>query len=121
MDPILELATKLADMLASDPRFTTLRTLEHHVLKDPEMRRLLEDYEKSRMALDHKQRNFHPISPDEKRAHAEVTQRVHAVPVLLDLARAQADYAQMMDAVNRAIHERLQAGLADPAADAPPA
>src|SRR5262245_61481181 len=111
MDSILEQATKLAEMLASDPRFTKLRQLENDVLKDPEKRRLLEDYEKSRMTLEHKQREFHPITPEEKKAHAEVTKKVHAVPVLLDLARAQADYAQMMDQVNRTIHEKLRAGM----------
>src|SRR5688572_30802220 len=111
MDPILEQATKLAEMLAADPRFTKLRKLESEVLGDQEKRRLLEEYEKSRMTLELKQREFQPISPEEKKAHAEVTKKVHAVPVLLDLARAQADYAQMMDQVNRTIHEMLRAGL----------
>jgi cell fate (sporulation/competence/biofilm development) regulator YlbF (YheA/YmcA/DUF963 family) len=111
MDPILEEARKLAEMLATDARFTTLRDLETSVLKEPETRRLLEDYEKSRLELEHKQQNMHPISPDEKHAHAEITKKVHAVPALLDLARAQADYAQMMDLVNRTIHERLRAGF----------
>jgi len=111
MDPILELATKLGEMLASDPRFTKLRQLESDVLQDPEKRRLLEDYEKSRVTLELKQREFHPISPDEKKAHAEVTKKVHGVQALLDLARAQADYAQMMDQVNRTIHEKLRAGM----------
>jgi cell fate (sporulation/competence/biofilm development) regulator YlbF (YheA/YmcA/DUF963 family) len=114
MDPILEQAKKLAEMLATDPRFTKLRKLESEVLGDPEKRRLLEDYEKSRMNLEHKQREFHPISPDEKKAHAEITKQVHAVPVLLDLARAQADYAQMMDQVNKTIHERLRADVEAP-------
>jgi cell fate (sporulation/competence/biofilm development) regulator YlbF (YheA/YmcA/DUF963 family) len=111
MEPILEQATKLAEMLATDPRFLKLRQLENDVLKDVEKRRLLEDYEKSRLTLEHKQLNLHPISPEEKKAHAEVTKRIHAVPVLLELARAQADYAQMMDLVNRTIHSRLRAGL----------
>jgi cell fate (sporulation/competence/biofilm development) regulator YlbF (YheA/YmcA/DUF963 family) len=111
MDPILEQANKLAEMLAADPRFLKLRQLEGDVLYDPEKRRLLEEYEKSRMTLEHKQREFHPISPEEKKAHAEVTKKVHAVPLLLDLARAQADYAQMMDQVNRTIHEKLRARL----------
>ena len=111
MDPILEQAQKLAEMLAADPRFTTLRQLEGDVLNDPEKRRLLEDYEKSRLALELKQRELQPISPDEKKAHAEVTKRVHGVPALLDLARAQADYAHMMDQVNRTIHDLLRADL----------
>jgi cell fate (sporulation/competence/biofilm development) regulator YlbF (YheA/YmcA/DUF963 family) len=111
MDPILEQATKLGEMLASDPRFTKLRELESDVLKDPEKRRLLEDYEKSRVTLELKQREFHPISPEEKKAHAEITKKVHGVPALLELARAQADYAQMMDQVNRTIHEKLRAGM----------
>lgn len=111
MDPILEQAQKLGEMLANDARFTKLRTLESDVLNDPEKRRLLEDYEKSRLALEHKQQHMHPISPDEKKAHAEITKQVHAVQDLLDLARAQADYAQMMDQVNRAIQDRLRAGF----------
>jgi cell fate (sporulation/competence/biofilm development) regulator YlbF (YheA/YmcA/DUF963 family) len=116
MDPILEQANKLAEMLAIDPRFTKLRKLENEVLGDQEKRRLLEEYEKSRMGLELKQREFLPISPDEKKAHAEVTKKVHAVPVLLELARAQADYAQMMDQVNRTIHEKLRADLETPQA-----
>lgn len=111
MDPIIEHARRLAEMLAADPRFTKLRQLESDVISDPENRRLLEDYEKSRMSLELKQRKFQPITPEEKKAHAEITKRVHGVPVLLDLARAQADYAQMMDQVNRTIHEKLKAGL----------
>jgi len=120
MDPILEQARKLAELLAADPRFIALRRLENEVLKDAGTRRLLEDYEKSRLSLDHKQRNFQPISPDEKHAHAEVTERVHAVPALLDLARAQADYAHMMDQVNRTIHELLKSGMASAADGSPP-
>jgi cell fate (sporulation/competence/biofilm development) regulator YlbF (YheA/YmcA/DUF963 family) len=108
MDAILDMARGLARMLAADPRTTTLRALEDQILKDAEARRLLEDYEKSRLTLDYKERNMQPIGPEEKRAHAEVTRRVHAVPALLELARAQADYAQMMDEVNRAIHDVLR-------------
>jgi cell fate (sporulation/competence/biofilm development) regulator YlbF (YheA/YmcA/DUF963 family) len=113
MDSILEQAKRLAEMLATDSRFTTLRRLENEVLGDAEKRQLLEDYEKSRMSLELKQRELQPISPEEKKAHAEVTKRVHGVPVLLELARAQADYAQMMDQVNKTIHERLRADLAE--------
>ena len=38
MDPIIEQARKLAEMLAADPRFTKLRQLESDVLSDPEKR-----------------------------------------------------------------------------------
>lgn len=111
MDPIIEQARKLAEMLAADPRFTKLRQLEGDVLSDPANRKLLEDYEKSRLSLELKQRELKPITPEEKKAHAEITKQVHGVQVLLDLARAQADYAHMMDQVNRTIHSRLRAGL----------
>ena len=111
MDPILEQARKLAEMLAADPRFTKLRKLESDVIGNPEKRRMLEEYEKSRLSLEHKQQHFHPITPEEKHAHADITKKLHAEPILLDLARAQADYAQMMDQVNRTIHSLLRAGL----------
>lgn len=110
-DAILAEAEKLAALLAEDPRFKKLRETENAVLAKPELKRLMETYEQSRLGLARKEREFTPVSPDEKRALAEMQRKVQGEPLLLDLAKAQADYAAMMDKVNRAIHSRLRAGF----------
>ncbi|HYC78070.1 MAG TPA: YlbF family regulator [Planctomycetota bacterium] len=110
-DAILAQADKLAELLAADPRFERLRAAEDAVLKTPELKRLMEEFEQARLSVARKEREFTPVEPSEKRALADLQRRVQDSAPLRDLAKAQADYAQMMDRVNRAIHARLQAGL----------
>jgi cell fate (sporulation/competence/biofilm development) regulator YlbF (YheA/YmcA/DUF963 family) len=110
-EAILAEAEKLAALLAGDPRFRRLRDVENAVLARPELKRMMEDYERSRLALLQKERDFTPIEPDQKRAHAELHRRVQDEATLRDLAKAQADYAAMMDKVNRVIQSKLRADL----------
>jgi cell fate (sporulation/competence/biofilm development) regulator YlbF (YheA/YmcA/DUF963 family) len=115
MDEIQAAAERLADLLIADARFTSLREVENKVLGKPELKRLMEEYEQARLTLGRKEREFTPIEPSEKRAYADLARRVQDEPLLLELAKAQADYAAMMDGVNRAIHEKLRARLGDSA------
>jgi cell fate (sporulation/competence/biofilm development) regulator YlbF (YheA/YmcA/DUF963 family) len=110
-EAILAEAEKLGALLAADARLHRLRSVENDVLARPELKRLMEDYERSRLALARKERDFTPIEPDEKRALAELHRRVQDEPVLRDLAKAQADYAAMMDRVNRAIQAKVNSAL----------
>lgn len=113
-DALLDLAGRLGDLLAADPRFARLRETENKVLAAPELRRLMEEYEQARLGLAQKERTFTPIDPTEKRAYAEIAKRVQGEALLRDLAAAQADYAAMMNKVNTAIQSRLSSGLVDP-------
>ena len=110
-EALLAEADKLASLLVADPRFKRLREGENSVLVRPELKRLMEDYEQARLGLARKEREFVPVEPDEKRALAELNRRVQAEESLRDLAKAQADYAAMMDKVNRTIQSKLRADL----------
>lgn len=118
-DDITALAEQLGARIAEDARFRKLRDVENRVLARPELKTLMEEYEQARLTMAHKERNFQPIEPAEKRTYADVARRVQEEAVLRELAKAQADYAALMEGVNRAIRSRIDAGFggADAAAD----
>jgi cell fate (sporulation/competence/biofilm development) regulator YlbF (YheA/YmcA/DUF963 family) len=111
-DDLLALAERLGAAIASDARFLRLRDVENRVLTRPELKRLMEEYEQARLTIETKERNLKPVEPEEKRAYAAVARRVQDEADLRDLARAQADYAALMESVNRAIKERIERGFA---------
>jgi cell fate (sporulation/competence/biofilm development) regulator YlbF (YheA/YmcA/DUF963 family) len=110
-DDITALAEKLGALIAEDERFRRLREVENRVLARPELKALMEEYEQVRLTMAHKERNFQPIEPSEKRGYADVARRVQEQADLRELAKAQADYAALMEGVNRAIRSRIDAGF----------
>lgn len=108
MDDILAQAARLATLLAGHPRTVRLRALEEQVLADPSLRTLMEDYEQATLTLAHAQTTGQPIDPTFTAEAQAVRSRVHAEPILLNLAHAQADFAELTGRVNQIIAAALK-------------
>ena len=112
MDQILELATRLGEKIAADPRgrqMADARTALDGSLQD---RQLLEDYEAQQQKMSDLAAAGKPIEPEDKRRLADLHGKVIGSRVIKDLLRAQADYLELMTAVSQRIEE-VALGLPD--------
>src|SRR5262245_16315722 len=119
IDDVLSLAKTLARAIAAHARFVNLRSAENEVFANSEAKGLAEEFQRARQAIRDKEKDLVPIEPEEKRALSSLHERVRAHPMLQELSRAQADYAEMMDKVNRTIAGELTASLQQKDAPAP--
>jgi cell fate (sporulation/competence/biofilm development) regulator YlbF (YheA/YmcA/DUF963 family) len=107
VDDILEIAEKLASSIRSNPRFKNLREAEKAVDADEPTRRLLAEYNEITLAIIRKEEEMKPIEPAEKRKLVDLKEKVVANNLLQGLSRAQADFSEMMNKVNRTLQARL--------------
>lgn len=107
LDTVIEAAQALARVLAGHPRFIRLRDVEARVFADEGARDLADRFHHLRKAMRGKEAALTPVEPEEKRQLAALLDSVRGNPLLLELNRAQADYAEMMELVNRTLSEVL--------------
>ena len=107
MDDILEIAEKLAAAIRSNSRFGKLREAEKAVDADSATKKLLAEYNEITMAILRKEQDMKPIEPEEKRKLLDLKEKVVANTLLQSLSRAQADFSEMMNKVNRTLQARL--------------
>jgi cell fate (sporulation/competence/biofilm development) regulator YlbF (YheA/YmcA/DUF963 family) len=112
VDRILELAARLGEQIAADPRgrqMADARTALDGSLQD---RQLLEDYEAQQQKMNELAAAGRPIEPEDKRRLADLHAKVIGSRVIKDVLKAQADYLELMTAVSQQIEEAAL-GLAD--------
>ncbi|MBI1850394.1 MAG: YlbF family regulator [Planctomycetes bacterium] len=109
---ILDLATRLGGALAEQPRFRAVRDAESEVLADSKSRGIAERLEDLRERVGKRDRAGESRSAmqDDLDALQRIEEEVRADPKLQNLARAQADFAQMMNEVHGRIYAALSAG-----------
>jgi cell fate (sporulation/competence/biofilm development) regulator YlbF (YheA/YmcA/DUF963 family) len=108
MQEILDIAGKLAEAIAKTDRYIALRDAEQAVRKDEEAGKLLGDFNAKTIAILEKEHQMQPVEPEEKRELATLKEQVAGNALLQALNKAQADYSEMMDKVNRTIFEKLE-------------
>ncbi|MHC4778699.1 MAG: YlbF/YmcA family competence regulator [Planctomycetota bacterium] len=108
MEEILAIAERLAEAIGKSDKFIALRDAEQAVRGDEEANGLLENFNKTTISILQKEQNLQPIEPEEKMELANLKENVAANSLLQDLNKAQADYSEMMDKVNRAIFAKLE-------------
>ena len=107
MDEIRKLASDLGRMIAKHERFLKLRAAEDAAGKDAETDKLLDSYEKQQQKLVELESKQQPIEPEDKKELQRLSEAVHGNAHLQNLARAQADYMELMNMVNRTIRGEL--------------
>ena len=107
MDEILDLASNLGGLISQHERFKKLRAAEDAVNADEETHNLVRALDEQRAKIAELEASQKPIEPEDKRELQRRTEAVHASPKLQELARAQADYMELMNRVNEAIREKL--------------
>ena len=113
MDDILKMASDLGELIAKHQRYTTLRQAEDAAAGDSETADMLKRYEEKRREMAEAEAANNPIEPEQKRALQEMTERGHANERLQALAKAQADYMELMNRVNAAIRRALDSDSKD--------
>ncbi len=112
MDDPIDLAKRLGDLLAAHPRTKALRDATAAVEADPEARRLQEEYARAAEEMHDLEHEGKPIEPERKRLLVTLGDQVRRSAALQRLLKAHADFAELMDGVQRAIGEAVDAALA---------
>ena len=115
MDETLKQASELGKLIAKHPRYQRLREVEDTADKDADTKELLRKFEEKRQEIAELEATNAPIEAEQKHEMQDLTTRVHSSPLLQDLAKAQADYMELMNKVNGAIRRELGGGNPDPA------
>src|SRR5262245_12666706 len=122
MDAILEQAKKLAELIAANERTKELREATAGIAGDASAKQLEEDYARATADYHRLDETGRPIEPVLKHRLLDLQGRIRQSTTLQRLLRAHADFAEMMDGVQRTIGSVVDEALAGPdgAAEAPP-
>jgi len=107
MENILSLATELGQRIARHERYVQLRAAEDAADADQETKDLLAAFEAQRKKMADLEAKQQPIEPNDKHELQRLDNAVHASQSLQRLAKAQADYMELMNRVNAAIRKEL--------------
>jgi cell fate (sporulation/competence/biofilm development) regulator YlbF (YheA/YmcA/DUF963 family) len=111
-EEILDLARRLGQALARHERFARLRDAEAAVRKDADAPQLSHELNEQMIKIARLEDQMKPIEPADKHLLQELRDKVYSNAALQDLARANADYMEIMSQVNNIIQKEL-AGKAD--------
>lgn len=104
---LVEQARKLGSVIAEHPRVRAFLAAQKGVHDDREAMRLLNDYQSTSDRVQMLEAEGKPIEAEDKRKLAECERGMASVPALKSLMRAQADYIEMMNAINDAMSEGI--------------
>jgi cell fate (sporulation/competence/biofilm development) regulator YlbF (YheA/YmcA/DUF963 family) len=105
MDEILELATKLGESIAADPRAKAMAAARTQLEESAADRQLLVDYQDLQQKLAGLEAEGKPIEAENKRQIADLHAKVTQSEIIKELLKAQTGYVELMSAVSRQIEE----------------
>jgi cell fate (sporulation/competence/biofilm development) regulator YlbF (YheA/YmcA/DUF963 family) len=112
MDDVVEQAKRLGALLAAHGRTKALREATAQVTTDAEAKRLEQDYAHAAEEMREREMAGAPIEPELKRRIVELGERIRRSPPLQRLLRANAEFGEMMDAVQDEISHAVGEALA---------
>ena len=107
MNGILETAEKLGKAIAESDRFKAVRAMRKELKEDKPLQEDLKALNELSSKIAALEREVKPIEPADKRRLQELREKVTGHPRMQDLARVEADFAELMNRVNRAIYEQF--------------
>jgi cell fate (sporulation/competence/biofilm development) regulator YlbF (YheA/YmcA/DUF963 family) len=111
MDDVLDQARRLAELLAAHPRTKELRQATAEISGDAAAKTLEEDYARLSAEVHQLEETGRPIEPETKRRVLDLQTRIRKSPPLQRLFRAHAQFAEMMDGVQRTLSGALDEAL----------
>ena len=105
IEDIRALAEKLGEAIARNPRFLALREAEKAIEADAEAKSLLKALNEKTLEILRKEESLKPVEPEEKRELSNLRSSVARNENLQKLQKAQADYSEMMNRVNRSLFD----------------
>jgi len=107
VDDVLKLASDLGERISNHERYQKLRAAESTVQGDEAAQDLLKSADAQRAKIAELEAKQQPVEPGEKHEMLRLEEAIRANENLQGLARAQADFMELMNKVNRAIREKL--------------
>ncbi|MFW6158443.1 MAG: YlbF family regulator [Planctomycetota bacterium] len=108
MDDIIQQAESLGKSIAQSDAYQTLSDRRKQVAEEKELQEAMDRLNEASEAIAQKEQAGKPVEPKEKHEVRELQQKVTGNPKMQELARAEADFAALMNRVNRAIREQLR-------------
>jgi cell fate (sporulation/competence/biofilm development) regulator YlbF (YheA/YmcA/DUF963 family) len=106
---LLDKATALGEVIAAHERVKAFLAAQRAVQEDQEASKLLQEYQAQAEHVGKLESGQKPVEVADKQKLAEIEGRLSANAVVSRLVRAQADYTEMMNQVNRALSTALAA------------
>jgi cell fate (sporulation/competence/biofilm development) regulator YlbF (YheA/YmcA/DUF963 family) len=107
-------ARALGEKLAANPRVKAYFAAQRAVQEDAAAQALLQEYSAHGEHLRQLEAAQKPVEVADKHKMQDLENRVRATESLKELMRTQADYIELMNRVNTAMSEPLNASAADP-------
>jgi cell fate (sporulation/competence/biofilm development) regulator YlbF (YheA/YmcA/DUF963 family) len=107
MEAAVAAAEELGRQIAQAEAFRRLRSAEDAVQGDAASQKILGDFDLQRRKIEDLERAQKPVEPEDKHEMIRLSDAVHSAPALQELVRAQADYMELMNRVNKAIQQAL--------------
>lgn len=108
MQEITELAEKLGQAIKENDRFKKVKELEENLKNDDDAKKLIEEHEAKARAIQKKESELVPVDVEEKKELMAMEEKIRANETLMNLMKAQADYAELINKVNENIFKILQ-------------
>jgi len=107
MKGIIEMAEKLGQQITASERFKATEAARNDVESDEPLQADMKALNELSNKIARLEKEVKPVEPDDKRRLRELQEKVTGHPKLQALARAEADFAELMNRVNRAIHAQF--------------
>ena len=108
MEDILKRAKELGEAIATHERCQALKQAVHALKADEEARQLDQEYSAAARVLQEKAAAGKPLEPEEKRLEADLRSKTIAHPVIRELLKAQADFAELMQQTNATLESAIE-------------
>lgn len=107
MSHITELAERLGKAIADSPEATRLRAAHETMSAQPEIARVLKDYQAQSDKIALLEREQKPVEVQDKHKLKELRDKLVASEVFKKLTAAQVEYVDLMREVNEALRRQL--------------
>ncbi|MFH1732099.1 MAG: YlbF family regulator [Planctomycetota bacterium] len=107
MKDIIETAEKLGKQITASDRFKAVEAARNEIEGDDALQADMKALNEVSDRIAQLEKQVKPVEPDDKRRLRELQEKVTGHPKLQKLARAEADFAELMNRVNSAIHAEL--------------
>ena len=107
MDDILKRAKELGQAIAAHERCQALKQAAKALKADEEAKQIEKEYARAARVLQEKSAAGEPLEPEEKRREADLRSKTVAHPLIRELLKAQADFAELMQETNAKLESAI--------------
>ncbi len=107
MKDMIETAQQLGKAIAASDRFKAVAGAREKIDADKALHADMEALDELGLKIAQLEKEVKPVEPEDKHRLRELQEKVTGHVALQELARVEADFAELMNRVNSAIHSQL--------------